>query len=96
MRRCIVAVLLLLGACGGGDDGPADPLQTERDFIAPFDGEEATFKGHPIKVDDEQRSVAAGDCAIAREATASGSPYGPTHRDPVTQESENGYSYVCP
>lgn len=91
MRRCIVCVLLVvLGACGDDDGEPADSMQSERDFIATFDGEEVDdYKGHPVKVDEATRVVVVGDCAIAKELTKSGAPYGP-------DGDVKGYGYVCP
>lgn len=93
MKYVIVAVLLLFGACGD-DDTPADPsddpMQTERDFIATFDGEKVDdYKGHPVKVDEATRVVVVGDCTIAKELTKSGAPYGP-------DGDVKGYGYVCP
>lgn len=94
MRTLTVAFLLLLGAAcsDDGDSGEpeSDSGSVDTEFIDGFEGERVEdYKGHAVKVDEENRTVAIDDCDLAKELTASGAEYGPSG-------GETGYGYTCP
>lgn len=96
--RCIAAALLVLLMACGGDDDPSSPVDAERKFLDnwPEIPGGPDFEGHETRVDEDERVLYICDCDAAERATRSGGPYGPSPRDPVTQESEAGYAHICP
>lgn len=91
----LVAALLLVG-CGGDDGDEKAPdeleeegLEVEGDaggdaFLEQFDGlEEAEVDGQAVRVDEAGETLYAGDCDLARSATAAGGPF-------------EGWAYICP
>lgn len=92
----LVAALLLVG-CGGDDSdekAPDEDLELEEEglegdaggdaFLEQFDGlEEAEVDGQAVRIDEAGETLYAGDCDLARSATAAGGPF-------------EGWAYICP
>lgn len=106
MRRlgcAAVAVLLIVGCSSSGDDDDGD-LEIRSSTTVSDDGWLEQFEpftevverdGHTIGVKSDEGNIYTQDCDLAEELTSEGDEFGPSERDPVTQEYEAGYGHVC-
>lgn len=97
---CGLGLVLVLGGCGGDDDGgemkTGSDLPEWMDRFGDVDVERREVEGVEVFVDEENRMIYTENCDDALRLSEEGQAFGPEPRNEDGSGGRNGYGTGCP